>query len=86
MNDIEILTNIISKAYARRSKGYKFLLNEWEATVSLYEGEWYLYDEVGDYFIALGDFEDFSWTRDSVSFVHDDKKYTLQLVKVVNIR
>lgn len=54
--------------------------------VYLDEGELYLYDEVTDDFIALRDFEDFSWTEDSVSFYHDGKEYNLQLVKIVNLR
>ena len=85
MNDIEILRNIFS--YAELHKDYMLIFDSSEAKIYKgSKGEWYLQNEVTGYAIALDECEYFSWAKNIVFFTYRGKEYTLQLVKVVDLR
>lgn len=82
MNDIEILTDILSKVALHAN--YMLILNDCEAKA--YKGgrgEWYIQNEVTGDAIALDKCEDFSWANDIVFFYYRGEEFYLQLVKVV---
>lgn len=84
MNNIEILANILSCSVLL--KDYMLILNGGRAfAYKGVNGEWYVESDVTGVAIALKDFEDFSWSRNIVTFTCRGEVFDLQFVQVLDL-